>query len=97
MSRFARIWGQISNAHISKTVRDNHIIMVLKMLGIFPEESNETSLEALGGRISEIVGQNLILVVELQKWSETIVSHRGHSIITSRLEEGEGSAKCDSL
>jgi len=26
--RFARIWGQILNVHISKTVRDNPIIMV---------------------------------------------------------------------
>jgi len=28
---------------------------------------------ALGSRISEKVGQNLILVLELQKWLETIV------------------------
>jgi len=27
-----RIWGQISNGHISKTVRDNHINMVRKLL-----------------------------------------------------------------
>jgi len=26
--RFAQIWGQISNAHISKTVRGNPIIML---------------------------------------------------------------------
>jgi len=28
ISRFTRIWGQVSNAYISETVRDNPIIMV---------------------------------------------------------------------
>ena len=36
-------------------------------------ESNKTSLETLGQRITEIVSQNLILVLERQKWLETII------------------------
>ena len=58
VSRFARIWGQISNAHISKTVRDNPIIMVLKYMENKVALSIEIGFRALGQHISEIVSQN---------------------------------------